>query len=193
MSRGSCHMLRALQTPVLVPEPHRKAVLSPLAGKQSKASTEIGTQMHLTQNFAPCTDLSAGGKTYFSSVLALGKRQAMGGQSRPSRDRARVASGRRGAEARLLQAGQGAGRTVCAESHRKAREGGQRRSVLRAPRLPWGCHPPLPVSLPIVQHQEQTHHPGLCRCPGQFCASPSHPEGHLVKKIFQGKFLPCHC
>lgn len=73
MSRGSCHMLRALQTPVLVPEPHRKAVLSPLAGKQSKASTEIGTQMHLTQNFALCTDLSAGGKTYFSSVLALGK------------------------------------------------------------------------------------------------------------------------
>lgn len=66
-------MLWALQTPVLVPEPHQKAVLSPLAGKQSKARTEIGTQMHLTQNFALCTDFSAGGKTYFSSVLSLGK------------------------------------------------------------------------------------------------------------------------
>lgn len=55
----------------------------------------------------------------------------MGGQSRPSRDRARVASGRRGAEARLLQAGQGAGRTVCAESHRKARKGEKMRLVLK--------------------------------------------------------------
>lgn len=112
----------------------------------------------------------------------------MGGQSRPSRDRAQVASQRQGAEVRSLQAGQGAEHAVCSESHPKAREGGQRRSVLRAPRLPWGCHPPLPVSLPIVQHQEQTHHPGLSRCPGQFCASPCHPKGHLVKKILKENY-----
>lgn len=83
-SNGSHHVLQAFQAPVLVPGPHLEAGLSPVAGEQTKAGTEIGSQTHLTPNFVLCPDFSAGGK-YFISVVALGN-QSRPWEGRPSRE-----------------------------------------------------------------------------------------------------------